>query len=214
VATTANPPTVWQRLTTALADELAGIKTAAAAAPVGSDTTGDAPHHARSGGPRDLTAGYAAIARTGTWPAGKYRSPSEARMAVITAAAWAGHTLTDVLGRLHSGAWPGLASLYARYAPGTRPPPSARTGPKPTSSSAPHPPKTAPRIMFSNPPLARQIHTGGTLGKINMTEEVTRSTAGSAPGGTRYSSPKPSATKPPAPDCPAASSYAPWAKQP
>ena len=122
VATTGNPTTVWQQLTTALADELTQIHTAAAAPPNVHDDTaaGDAPRHARSGGPRDLTADYTAIARTGTWPDGRYRSPSEARMAVITAAAWAGHTLTDVLGRLHSGAWPGLASLYARYHPGTR----------------------------------------------------------------------------------------------
>ena len=123
VAAAGNPPAVWQQLTAALSAELADVHTAAANPPATADTdTGSdgAPHRQRRGGPRDLTADYTAIARTGTWPDGRYKSPSEARMAVITAAAWAGHTLTDVLRRLHNGAWPGLASLYARYHPGAR----------------------------------------------------------------------------------------------
>ena len=125
VAAAGNPPAVWQQLTTALSAELADVHTAAGNPPAAGHNDNDtdldgAPYRERRGGPRELAGDYAAIARTGTWPDGRYRSPSEARMAVITAAAWAGHTLTDVLRRLHSGAWPGLASLYARYAPGTR----------------------------------------------------------------------------------------------
>lgn len=125
VAGAGNPSAVWQQLTAALTAELADVHTAAGNPTTAGDsataTDSDcAPHHERRGGPRELAGDYAAIARTGTWPDGRYRSPSEARMAVITAAAWAGHALGDVLRRLHSGAWPGLASLYARYAAGTR----------------------------------------------------------------------------------------------
>jgi DNA-binding transcriptional ArsR family regulator len=60
------------------------------------------------------------IARSGTWDPNRYRSPSEARQAVITAAAALGWSLADVAARVESGAWPGLAGLYARYSPRTR----------------------------------------------------------------------------------------------
>jgi hypothetical protein len=60
------------------------------------------------------------IARAGAWDASRYRSASEARQAVITAAAAAGWSLTNVAARMESGIWPGLAGLYARYAPRAR----------------------------------------------------------------------------------------------
>jgi hypothetical protein len=46
---------------------------------------------------------------------GRYPTPSHARQAVITAAVWAGHDLSSVLGRLHAGRWPGLRAFYTRY---------------------------------------------------------------------------------------------------
>lgn len=60
---------------------------------------------------------YQAIARTGEYDPARYASPSEARQAVIWAAAAAGWRLADVARRLQDGTWPGLASFYARYAP-------------------------------------------------------------------------------------------------
>ncbi|MGQ0632465.1 MAG: hypothetical protein ACT4P1_15710 [Sporichthyaceae bacterium] len=60
------------------------------------------------------------IAATGTYDTDRYASPSEARQAVITAAAAAGWTLTDVAARVERGTWPGLAALYARYRPQAR----------------------------------------------------------------------------------------------
>ena len=116
LARAGNPSAVWDRLTAQLEPELAAlaaIMAPAAACQAVDDTA--APYRPRPGGARDLAHDYARIARTGDWTADRYASPSEARMAVITAAVWAGHTLTDVLARLHNGAWPGLASLYARY---------------------------------------------------------------------------------------------------
>jgi hypothetical protein len=56
-----------------------------------------------------------AIARTGAWEGDRYASPSEARQAVVTAAAAAGWTLPDLAVRVEQGRWPGLAGLYARY---------------------------------------------------------------------------------------------------
>jgi hypothetical protein len=71
---------------------------------------------ARAGGARPLPAPYAAIAHTGQHDAGRYRSPSEARMAVLASAAAHGWSRADVTAALADGEWPGLAGLYARYA--------------------------------------------------------------------------------------------------
>jgi DNA-binding transcriptional ArsR family regulator len=67
-----------------------------------------------SGGAR-LSDRMERIARTGVWEGDRYRSPSEARQAVITAAAAAGWSLPDIAARIETGRWPGLAALYARY---------------------------------------------------------------------------------------------------
>lgn len=56
----------------------------------------------------------------GTWDAGRYESPSEARQSVLAAAVAAGMELTDVQRRMQQGTWPGLAQFYARYRPHTR----------------------------------------------------------------------------------------------
>lgn len=60
------------------------------------------------------------IAREGAYDHARYRSPSEARMAVIAGAVRQGLTVTDIQQKMLTGAWPALAGLYAKYAPGTR----------------------------------------------------------------------------------------------
>lgn len=113
LATTGNPPTVWHALRQALGAELAALHTEPAP-PAAAGMDAQPGHH------RELTPRYAQIARTGLYDATRYRSPSEARQAVITSAVAAGMTLPQVITRLETGTWPGLASLYARYRPGTR----------------------------------------------------------------------------------------------
>lgn len=60
------------------------------------------------------------IAREGIYDQSRYRTPSEARMAVITGATRAGLTVTDIQQKMLTGAWPALAGLYAKYAPKSR----------------------------------------------------------------------------------------------
>lgn len=76
---------------------------------------------ARAGGARPLPAGYDGIARTGRYDQARYRSPSEARMAVLASAAAHGWSLADVQIAVTEGRWPGLAGFYARYSAGHRP---------------------------------------------------------------------------------------------
>ena len=108
---------------------------------------------------------------------------------MITAAAWAGHTLGDVLRRLHSGAWPGLASLYA---PGTRTAAvradwrkahqliAARTA-APAGLAKNHPSESVHQS-----PISELTSHGGTYPVVRseMIFRPRRSTGGSAPGGT------------------------------
>jgi hypothetical protein len=118
LAATGNPPPVLHTLQHLLADELAALPHRRAA----SDTDPavepeDRPRRAR---PRELAADYLRIATTGLYDTARYASPSEARQAVLTAAVWAGLTLAAAAARVENGTWPGLASFYARYRPGTR----------------------------------------------------------------------------------------------
>jgi len=53
------------------------------------------------------------LAREGRPAAGEYRSPSEARMAVLAGAARAGWNLAAVALRMKDGRWPGLAAMFA-----------------------------------------------------------------------------------------------------
>jgi hypothetical protein len=55
---------------------------------------------------------YAQIATTGTYPADRYPSPSEARAAVLLHALHRGWTSTDIATAVGSGHWAGLAGLY------------------------------------------------------------------------------------------------------
>lgn len=65
------------------------------------------------GGHRPLAAELAAIAATGHFD-GYGGDPSRARQAVLTAAAFRGWRYDQVLDQIRSGAWSGLAGLYAR----------------------------------------------------------------------------------------------------
>ena len=122
LARAGNPPSVWRNLQLALAAELAAATPGADAAAVdtdaggaGADGVGGEGFVARRGGPRELAVDYLRIATAGIYDTGRYRTPSEARQAVLTAAVWAGHTLTFVLGRMHTGRWPGFQAFYTRY---------------------------------------------------------------------------------------------------
>lgn len=70
--------------------------------------------------PGHLSRRVALIATQGIYDTARYSSPSEARMAVLVAAASHGMQLTDVERRMKQGAWPGLAQFYARYSPTQR----------------------------------------------------------------------------------------------
>jgi len=111
-----NPADVWKAFKEALATELSAVRAHrlerdSAALSGGADTA----YVPRRGGPRELAADYLRIATTGLYNVARYPSPSHARQAVIASAVWAGMTFPDVIGRLHNGNWPGLASFYTRY---------------------------------------------------------------------------------------------------
>ena len=119
LAAAGNPPVVLERLRALLATELTAVRAtrtghADPTALLDGDVDG-APHLPRPSGPRDLAANYLRIATTGLYDTGRYRSPSEARQAVLAAAVSAGLTLPQVLMRIDTGVWPGLASFYTRY---------------------------------------------------------------------------------------------------
>ena len=113
LATYGNPPALWERLRAAIPRRPTADLPAPAA-------PGDNEAVTTRSSPRPLARDYLAIATTGLYDTARYSTPSEARQAVITAAANAGMPLVDVLRRIAGGTWPGLASLYARYRPGHR----------------------------------------------------------------------------------------------
>ncbi len=117
VAKQPNPAGVWVALKEALAVELQAVhadRTERDRIAAGSDDT-EVGYVPRKGGPRELAADYLRIATTGLYDTARYPSPSHARQAVLASAAWAGMQLADVISRVQGGAWPGLASFYARY---------------------------------------------------------------------------------------------------
>jgi hypothetical protein len=119
VAIAARPcgPGVWSGLLAEFAAELASVAPVAAAggAPDGAEPDGDgSAWFPRPGGRAPLSAALEAIARIGRWDRARYPGRSEARMAVLTAAAGRGWRLADVREAITSGRWPGLARLYAR----------------------------------------------------------------------------------------------------
>lgn len=119
VAAAARPcgPQVWDGLRTELAGELAALEPAltARAVPAGMDQDeAGAPWVPRPGGRVPLGADLEAVARTGTWDKARYAGRSEARMAVLTAAAARGWRLGEVRGQIDGGDWAGLRSLFER----------------------------------------------------------------------------------------------------
>ncbi len=141
-------------------------------------------------------------------------------MAVMTAAAWAGHTLTDVITRLHTGAWPGLASLYARYRTRTRTRTKAIRNDwikahqliaKQTDS----PETTSTRSLVRRSPTSGSNTHGGTCWALNLKmNPVPRpSTGGSEHGGQRSNWPRSTDTKPARSGCPAGWFCVHWAKR-
>jgi DNA-binding transcriptional ArsR family regulator len=121
LAATGNPVGVLTALRESLAGELAAVTTGHHDPTAPDDLDAAAGGLPRRSGSRELAADYLRIATTGIYDTTRYRSPSEARQAVLDAAVWAGLTLPAVLARIENGTWPGLAAFYTRYRhPGTR----------------------------------------------------------------------------------------------
>jgi len=112
-----NGPEVWNALLTEFAAELQALETGTAVPdPVTAaelDATG-APWVPRLGGRAPLGAELEQVARTGRWDWSRHAGRSEARMAILGAAAARGWRLAEVQSAIASGAWKGLASLYER----------------------------------------------------------------------------------------------------
>ena len=114
-----NGPEVWAALLIELAAELRQAEAPAEGGAVGSvppselDDTG-VPWLPRLGGRAPLGAGLEQVARSGRWDRSRYPGRSEARMAVLGAAASRGWRLAEVQSAIASGAWKGLAGLYDR----------------------------------------------------------------------------------------------------
>ena len=112
-----NGPEVWAALLAELAAELRQIETGTARADSADeaelDDTG-VPWVPRLGGRAPLGAELEQVARSGRWDRSRYPGRSEARMAVLDAAAARGWQLADVRSAVASGAWKGLAGLYER----------------------------------------------------------------------------------------------------
>ncbi len=115
-----NGPEVWAGLLAELAAELqaveqpAGDVGAPGSAPTPElDDTG-VPWVPRLGGRAPLGAELDQVARTGRWDRTRHAGRSEARIAVLNAAAARGWQLADVRSAIASGAWKGLPGLYER----------------------------------------------------------------------------------------------------
>jgi hypothetical protein len=113
VARIPNGPEVWAGLLTELAAELREVETTADAGPAEFDYDG-VPWLPRLGGHAQLGAELEHVTRTGRWDRSRYPGRSEARMAVLGAAAARGWQLAEVQAAIASGAWKGLAGLYER----------------------------------------------------------------------------------------------------
>ena len=112
-----NGPEVWAALLAELAAELQQVETGTARADSETsaelDDTG-VPWVPRLGGQAPLSAEFEQVARTGKWDRSCYAGRSEARMAIVGAAAARGWQLAEVHAAVDSGAWKGLAGLYER----------------------------------------------------------------------------------------------------
>ena len=115
-----NGPAIWAALLDELAAELQAVEQppgeagAPGCAPASElDDTG-VPWVPRLGGRAPLGAELERVARSGRWDRSRYAGRSEARMAILGAAAARGWRLAEVESAITCGAWKGLASLYER----------------------------------------------------------------------------------------------------
>lgn len=111
VARRPNSERVWETMRLELEHEIAGIQALRRNESLPASTDG-------LGSPQPLkrmSRLMQQIAQSGLYDASRYDSDSEARQAILTAAAAAGMQLVDVERRILQGTWPGLASFYARY---------------------------------------------------------------------------------------------------
>ena len=113
-----NGPEVWAGLLAELAAELRQVETGTAradsAAVAELDDVG-VPWAPRLGGRAPLGAELEQVARTGRWDRSRHAGRSEARIAVLNAAAARGWQLAEVRAAVASGAWKGLARVATRY---------------------------------------------------------------------------------------------------
>jgi hypothetical protein len=111
-----NGPEVWAALLAEFAAELQAAETDARGEDICEAELDDAgvPWVPRLGGRAPLGAELEQVARSGRWDRSHYAGRSEARMAVVGAAAARGWQLADVRAAVARGAWKGLAALYER----------------------------------------------------------------------------------------------------
>ena len=107
-----NPRSIW----TALWEDIADLRSIRQEAEVADAESSPLDPEQTAG----LSAHVLRIARDGVYDQSRYRTPSEARMAVIAGATRAGFTVADIQQKMLSGAWPALAGLYAKYTPQSR----------------------------------------------------------------------------------------------
>ncbi|WP_374110852.1 MarR family transcriptional regulator [Paenarthrobacter sp. A20] len=112
IAKRPNTVRVWDSIRQDLSDEIASVRALRLEQPLSWENGDpDAPQTiGRMSRPMQQ------MALSGLYDANRYASDSEARQAVLTAAAAAGMKLVEVQRRFLQGVWPGLASFYARYA--------------------------------------------------------------------------------------------------
>ncbi|MGH3238136.1 MAG: hypothetical protein ACRDOH_33730, partial [Streptosporangiaceae bacterium] len=112
-----NGPEVWDALLTEFAAELCHLEQAAAQVSQRLTSELDAagvPWAPRLGGRAALGPELEHVARTGRWDRSRGWGRSEARIAVLDAAAARGWQLADVRAAIGSGAWKGFPGLYER----------------------------------------------------------------------------------------------------
>ena len=114
-----NGPEVWNGLLTEFAGELQALETGAPDGRVDNQSKAEldaagAPWVPRLGGRAPLGAELEQVARTGKWDRSRHAGRSEARMAILGAAAARGWRLAEVESAIACGAWKGLAALYER----------------------------------------------------------------------------------------------------
>lgn len=113
IARRPNAKTVWARLVADLAPEIAAVRALRLEQEYEPSTSVDDQDAVTP--VRGMSRTTLAIATHGILDTARYDSPSEARQAVLVAAAGAGLGLLDVERRMKQGIWPGLAQFFSRY---------------------------------------------------------------------------------------------------